>query len=298
MSFVGRAYRAWAGGTLLSALCLSAGGCSSGDDAAAPVNADEFITELCADFEPCCAAAGLPADAARCRGIYETVIPREGYDSAAAGACLAEIRSLKDKCGGSEATPSCDRVFRGSGGTKQPGEECESASDCATPNEGTVLCDFTGDSTARKCQVVLTGKNGSSPCVATIFGNVWIGEGSFESSGYSCNAGAGLACDAVSRECRPLANAGEKCVGGNYCVASAYCDRADSTCRPRDANGEACQDGSCVVGHYCGDAGACVDQLKDGAVCTQSVQCLSNSCENGKCEGRNDAAEALLCGSN
>jgi hypothetical protein len=120
------------------AVVLAAVGCRS-----APIDSpdrDQFISQLCAEFDTCCAVAGLPADRGRCRAHYSGLVPAAGYDQVLADACLREIAALADdKCAWiSRATPRCEQVFAGNG-TAKPGESCE-YEDCAYSTEGQVKC--------------------------------------------------------------------------------------------------------------------------------------------------------------
>jgi hypothetical protein len=284
----------------LWALGVLVGGCSSDSEKRPSLSLEDFVSGVCEEYEPCCGAAQLPTDGARCREFYESILPQAGFDGAAARGCLDAYRTLRDKCTGYLQTPACDAVFAESGGSKQPGEDCESASDCALPKEGSVSCafDFGADgSSVQKCQVELTGVADSSPCVATKAGNLRVSEGDLVPSGYVCDLAAGIFCDGGSLACRPLFEVGEACYPNTVgCVSSAYCDTADSKCHPRAATGEACDDGACVAGNFCDETRKCAPALAAGASCTGDIECLSRSCVTGKCEAEAFASQDFLCG--
>lgn len=283
-------------------LWLLAAGCSSDSDAG---NKDQFIAKLCAEYTPCCAAAGRPSDGAQCRAFYGAFAPSTGYDQDAASTCLADIHALGDKkceSGGLDA-PSCDKVFASSGGSKKPGEACEQDRDCQKPAEGQAQCrsDFTNGATVQQCQVQMVGKAGSSPCLGTIDGSfTYYSTSSTDGivpSGYTCNVADGVSCDSMSGACKALGMVGDACSGSQYeCVTSAYCSFADRKCTTRVAAGGMCDSSdSCEKGAYCA-SGTCKTQLAVGDACTSSQECASSDCINGKCGSNNDLTLTFLCG--
>jgi hypothetical protein len=277
-----------------------------GDDSEAG-DRDAFISQVCAEYSDCCAAAGLPADGAQCRAFYGAFAPSSGYDKATGQACLDEVRALPDKCAsGSLDTPSCDKVFSGSAGTSKPGEPCEDNRDCAPSNEGEMECvgRTVDGATVRRCQERLRGEQGSTPCLGTVEGNTTSFAGGPSEpvpSGYLCHVADGLACDSDSGACQKLPAVGEPCASGfNRCVPTAYCAFPDNTCQTRLALGEACeQDDECQENAYCEpSAKTCKAQVASGDACTTNAECESGQCANGKCEGQSNFGLALLCGSN
>lgn len=291
------------GGAL--ALGLVTVGCSDSDSGGAG-SKDQFISQMCAEFSDCCAAADRPSDGSQCRAFYGAFAPAAGYDEAAANACLAELRGLgSDKCQ-TDATdaPSCDEVFS-AGGTKQPGEECVEDSDCAPAEEGDVECvsDFVDDATVQQCQVRLVGEAGSSPCVGTKDGNLIFGSGSQDGgippTGYLCHVADGLSCDSATAACVAMGAPGEPCAGGLYsCVSTAYCDFATQTCRQRLSLGATCgSDDECEPSAYCDETDAvCVARRAKGQDCTSNAECTSDNCTNGTCGADEDLALTFLCG--
>jgi Dickkopf N-terminal cysteine-rich region len=287
----------------LWALGVFAAGCSSDSDERSSLSREDFISSVCEEYAPCCAAAEVPTDGAPCREFYESSLPQAGFDGAAASACLDAYRTFSDKCSGFLPPTACDAVFASAGGTKQPGEDCESASDCALPKEGHASCvnDYGVDGSAvQKCQVRRAGVAGSSPCLATSYDRLWILEGDYVATGYFCDAASGIFCDGGSLACRPFFKEGEGCSPNAIgCDSSTYCDIADSKCHPRNATGEACDDRSCVAGNFCNDSRKCAPALAAGARCTTGIECLSGLCLNGECDVDPfaDANRDLLCGS-
>ena len=126
---------------LVGALALAAVGCGESDSNGSKTSGG-FIAQLCAEFSDCCKAAGRPSDGAQCRAFYGAFAPASGYDATAADACLAEVRATGDKkCdAASMDTPSCNKVFSGSSGTKKPGEACQGSGECAPNDAGRVDC--------------------------------------------------------------------------------------------------------------------------------------------------------------
>lgn len=272
-----------------------------GDDSAG--NKDQFIAKLCAEYMPCCQAAGRPSDGAQCRAFYSAFVSSAGYDANAASACLDEFRAAGDKkCSGDPDTPSCSKVFARNTGTTKPGDACEQDSDCAPADSGKVVCEhaFINSASVQQCQVQMVGKAGSTPCIATIEGSSSFSAGgdTLPASGYTCDTADGLACDDESGACVALPQIGEMCLSGFYpCVTDAYCSAG--TCKGKSEAGFACDSSSaCVEGTYCDtEKQLCAASLATGAACTSSTQCASNDCTNGKCSAGNDFSLTLLCGS-
>ncbi len=267
-------------------------------------NKDQFLAQLCDEFADCCKAAGRPSDGAQCRAFYGAFAPASGYNEAAATACLDEVRSSANKCDSiSSGAPSCSKVFS-TGGTKKPGEMCDTDSDCAPAESGEAQCagDFVDGATVQQCQVRLPGKAGSAPCLGTRDGNVTfysgVGDG-IPTMGYVCDLADGVSCDSQSGACKSLGAVGDACSGGSYaCVASAYCAFVDGVCKARVAAGAACEgQDECVAGAYC-DGNTCAASHTLGQACTTSEECESGNCTNQKCAGGDDLALTFLCGSN
>jgi hypothetical protein len=282
--------------------CVVAG---CGDDNEAG-NRDEFISQICAEYADCCAAAGLPADGSQCRAFYSAFAPSSGYDQAAGQACLDEVRLLPDKCAnGALNTSSCEKVFAGSAGTSKPGEPCEDNRDCAPSDKGEIECvrHIGSGATVSQCEERLRGEQGSAPCLGTVEGNITSFSGGPAEpvpSGYLCHVADGLACDSQTGACQPLPKVGEPCGSGfSRCLPTAYCAFSDNTCQARLALGETCaQDEECQKGAYCAPASkSCETQLAVGDACTTNAECGSDACSNGKCAGSNDFGLVLLCGS-
>ncbi|MDF3065153.1 MAG: hypothetical protein K0R38_754 [Polyangiaceae bacterium] len=290
---------------IVSVLLVGAGlcglvGCSDDSEAG---NKDDFIAKLCAEYMGCCKAAGRPSDGAQCRAFYGAFAPAGGYDASAAQACLDEVRARQDQCDTSSASaPSCGRVFS-SGGTKQPGETCDTNADCVAPDEGEVECvsEFLDGATVRQCQVQLPGKLGSSPCLGTRDGNFtsYAGVDGLPPSGYICDKADGLSCNGQTGACESLAAVGASCAGSAQCLASAYCDFSAQQCKARLAVGAACTaQEQCAESTYCdADTDTCTAHLAPGAACTTDAQCAADDCTNGECGAGNDLGVTLLCGS-
>ena len=298
------------------AMFSMAAACSSGDSGGSvAASSNSFVEQLCAEYAPCCAAAGKPADGAQCRAFYGAFTAGATYDPAAGSKCLEEIRAHKSSptfCQdgmSSRNAPSCAKAFGdGKVGTAKPGETCGEDDDCAPSSEGEVECrsDYKDGTTIKKCQVQVVGKAGDSPCLGTVDGNVtsYVGSSMSEmpTKGYLCNVADGLRCDSATAACQKIPKVGEPCTtAGSYgCTKDAYCDATGSkVCIARKTAGQACElyRDQCADGTYCHETTkVCTTSLADGTACAKSVECLSESCVNGKCEPRGDFSTALLCG--
>lgn len=285
--------------------------CSSGSDGAA--TSDDFATQYCAIFAPCCEQAKRPTDGATCRAFVGAAASGKTYDAAKASECLQKTREASAKpgfCTFSDV-PSCDGVYAtANSGTVQPGGACKDDEDCAASPEGKVDCtsSFTSSSESRFCQVQIPGKDGDGPCIGTKDGNVTSFSGSSSekpSRGYICNVEGGVRCDSKTGKCSKIGDVGAPCDGSsNACVKTAYCD-ATQKCAPRVAVGAPCgtngvSSQACVSTAYCDTTSkACATAAADGAPCTRGEQCVSDRCLNGKCEassGGSDLSLAFLCG--
>ncbi|MGZ3418230.1 MAG: hypothetical protein ACXVEF_19405 [Polyangiales bacterium] len=281
-------------------------GCSSSSSS----GSSSFVSNYCDAFAPCCAKAGRPSDGSQCRAFIGAFTSSSSFNQAAADKCIADINAAKnnpDFCTSGSSTPSCSNVFKStsSGGSKAPGETCDSDSDCAPSPEGTANCGsiFKSGMTIKKCQIVIVGKAGDSPCVSTIDGNITYFSGSSTSmdvppKGYSCNKASGLRCDSTTEKCVALAKEGESCTSSDACSQDLYCPSGtDSKCTARKAAGQPCTFDECVKTAFCDSSATktCVAKTPTGGACTTSTACEGGSCVNGKC-GSNDLGLAFLCG--
>lgn len=279
-------------------------GCSSSSS----TGSNAFVSDYCAAFSTCCAKAGRPADGASCRAFIGAFTSQAGFDQAAADKCLADINAAKsraDFCDTGTSPPSCENVFQGNGngGGKAPGETCSSDSDCASSPEGKADCasSFKDGMTVKKCQIVIVGKAGDSPCVSTIDGNITYfsssSSGDIPNKGYSCDKASGLVCESMTQKCTALAKEGDACASDQSCEKNLYCDfGGTSKCTPRVAVGGTCTFSNCVTNAFCDDkTKTCVAKTPTGGACTTSSACEGGNCTNGKC-GSNDLSLAFLCG--
>jgi hypothetical protein len=139
----------------------AAGGCGNADNAR-----NEFIGDFCELWRPCCQMSGLRADAGECR-LNLGAFSGNGFDPAAADACLSETRAAAGApafCGtASMETGSCRRVFP-STGTKAPGEACSDDDECApaSAESDTAVCArvIPASGEIRKCQLRRRGSGG------------------------------------------------------------------------------------------------------------------------------------------
>jgi hypothetical protein len=296
------------------------GACSSSDSSSGNASdASAFVSSLasivCDAYAPCCAQKGLPADGAQCRAFYTVFgsAQKGTYDPAAGQACLDAVRaasqsaSVCDTAASSDTSDAiCNNVFKSATtGTKNPGETCDEDGDCIASAEGKVSCQtqFTGTAETKTCLLQIVGKEGDSPCVATIDGNStsfsFSSDGKTPAKGYSCNKKDNLHCDSSSQKCIAYADVGGKCTFSGDCLPASYCN--SGVCAARLAVGADCGtssfDDSCTADAYC-DKMKCTARLADASACTSSNQCQSNQCVNMKCAAKSasDFSSAFLCG--
>ena len=291
----------------LLAAVLVTSGCSD-DDSASP--AGDFIREYCTLMMPCCTEAGASGDASQCMQILGYGASTSIYNPAQGEQCLTEMRAASQNgtvCPMQPASSAaCDQAFSSTepGGSAQPGQVCEMDDDCARPAQGEAKClsshDVQTGATTRTCVTVLPGEAGSSPCVGTRDGSVTMYSSSSSPqplTGYVCDKGAGLTCDGQSHSCEALGAPGAECSNDSDCLDSAWCNWTTQQCVARVAAGSSCDASSsqCDVSSYCDDTQVCVSFLAPGAACTQSKECKSHQCENGKCKVSLDLGLAFIC---
>lgn len=257
---------------------------------------DGFIKSFCEAEAPCCVEGGLHGDPLRCAAFLNSSLGPVQYDASHGARCVAWIEQASRDytiCIASGTAPpaDCDLAL-GTGGTKLPGESCSTSADCASSPEGEVNCSatYSFDMTIMKCQLVLDGKLGDGPCVATraLDGSEFLGgpNDDVPARGYVCDQRRGLYCDGSA--CAAMSGVGGPCNEAAACESGTFCDYASSTCAPRRAPGAACDSlyGQCAAGTYCDDdSRTCATSLGAGAACASSQSCSSLNCVNGTCSG-------------
>src|SRR5690606_860094 len=138
----------------------------------------------CDVYAPCCARENKTYNQGTCVALLTAVANGRSYDSARANECLTAARADAQAptfCddGISDATDAiCEKALVGSGGSKQPGEPCDSSTDCATQPEGEVSCVTRIDdqTTTRTCRHEVE-VNENDACDATRDGNATFSGG-------------------------------------------------------------------------------------------------------------------------
>jgi len=274
-------------------------------------DSEKFADSYCAEVAKCCGLAGLPADGKMCHQWMAFAAAGGSYNASAGDACLAEMNaevSAGTFCADLNSSgTACDTVFgTGSSGNKKPGETCSFDSDCAKSSQGDVLCAYlsTGSASINKCQLEIPGKAGDSPCVATKdgdFTSFYTPSNATDllAQGYVCDVANGVTCQ--DGTCVALTALGGACLISTECVRSAYCSYPQDVCTTKIAAGGACTGiagSECVDSAFCDTAAlVCKAKLANGATCTSSLQCQSDYCSNGTCQGNSDLGMSLLCGS-
>jgi hypothetical protein len=285
---------------------------------AAPIDAgspdDDFLTRFatqqCAQYVPCCNAAGHALDSTTCiasakaplLSYYSSVMSAGDYhyDSAQGDACVARIKAQQNGCEtgrkyavvtGHAGDNPCLHVYSGFVAT---GGACSREEDCALIGGRTVYCQISGG--IGKCEV--EGQAGES-CVPP--------PGTSRprdcEPGLYCSGNAGTTCqpthpagatvealDGCTSGVLVLStmtcltaepHAGGPCAYPIDCADDAYCG-ANSVCVARAQPGAACGTTQCVYGATCVN-GVCVAGV-GGSACQSNDQCMSFSCENGTCD--------------
>jgi hypothetical protein len=216
-----------------------------------PLSVSAFAARYCALLAPCC------PDQDRCRQAVEAMSP---YQAAMAGACLETVRAAPQLCtrGFAAAAPICQRVFAAKVATQRLGQPCVQNEDCLLSPQGPVRC--AGPGGMGRCQVVLPGVAGSTPCVATSGGPLTVPGGDPTSTaimGYLCDVASGLWCDDMSGKCLTSKTTGAPCTSFGECGPTGRCDDGSGKCVPRAAEGAACDVDEACPSTVCGEDNRC-----------------------------------------
>lgn len=301
--------------TALVIACSGGGGSSEGGS-----SSNTFATQYC-DLTGgvCCPKQGKTYSGETCRALFSLAGVQEGvtYDAVAAEQCLAGVRAAQSQpafcedLGGDAVNSVCDRVYKQTGGLKQPGDTCAKNADCAPDPAGDTDCAyiFASGESKRICQLELRAKEGDE-CVGD---KTTSRKGSFTSSGNSdaarigiCWESDGLYCAGSSgsasttkRTCAKKVPVDGPCKSneGAACVAGTTCDFTANKCLLLAAVGAKCGGTiRCVDDAHCDAASkTCAANIAAGGACTTNVQCGSaGSCTNGKCQGGGNLGVSLF----
>lgn len=261
-----------------------------GSFATAPINdaaaIERYIAAFCDTLGACCEMASMPADLARCRGLFTST--GLDYDPAAGEVCLREQRAAAAEgtlCERPFSSEACARAWI-QHGSKHPGEACMADADCAPSEQGPVACQ--SPDPVGRCQVQLRGSAGATPCVATVYpGYSSLREpavGVTPTTAYLCYAADGLQCS-TNHVCTPFGIVGDRCQWSDECDESSYCatNANPPQCAPRAPLGSRCES-ECAKGGWCNQlTHVCEPQRPANAACEGHQQCLSSICLNDRC---------------
>jgi len=255
---------------------------------------DQLSTDLaaavCDNIGGCCEAAAIPFDLASCKAKARAVLDPEvaeeltrnvSYDAVAAEHCLGVYGQVVRSCDllDHRTEEACRYVFVGQLPT---GAVCSRGEECAPTAGGTPYCKFGDDPEQGLCAVRVPAMK-----VARPHGK------SGDLCGFGCDSGGNCSGSAP-------ASVNTDITTGCYVSDGLYCGGSGFTCQPLVANGQPClQYDACQTGSFCG-AGVCEPKLADGAACTGSSECNSESClfnpqsAVGVCASRN-YANAKTC---
>jgi len=228
---------------------------------------------------------------------------------------LGEACSIDAECEGAafcavaDACPGVCAAPRGVGETCASDGECESGLNCdaelcaarATAGEA---C---GGPDAPECQIGLfcTGATDTAPgtCAQTsTLTSRQAGEDCDAMALELCEPGlscvfAGLMLLTPSYVCRAKSASGdacrrgfpEPCPDGEYCEDALPLDDSDGLCVPLPGVGDTCLAADnrplrCEVGLVCANE-VCATRKGNGGSCSEAVECYSERCTNGRCEG-------------
>jgi hypothetical protein len=277
-------------------------GCSSDGNAGDGTRGQsQFAQEYCALVKPCCQPAGLPDTMQSCQALLG---PIPAADATAEQECIDAYKALAaqaDWCstlGGSTQPAPCKTAFPNNPsdhhGTKNPGDPCNTDSDCAASSQGEVACSFSGSS-GGACQLRRNGAEGQT-CEATRDKNaIYFSSSDTTTEITVCDRANGLFCG--NGKCAALGGTGGPCTSDLGCVTGDYC--GSGVCKARVGAGESCADSStaCQDKEYCHSAAQrCVPQKAKGEACASSIECLTQYCDstNKTCQEFNGGELGLL----
>ena len=277
----------------------------AGAGAAPPAsNAERFLNDyaaaVCAMYQPCCEAEQLGFDASGCTDWFASVT--EAYfsgefDPERGDACLRALEEARDadpdRCHNvgafDEATfrEECRAAFGPASRTGSDlGGSCLLASDCASSDEGPVIC------SSGTCLLQLRGEDGDGPCATPERPPTVV---------VRCEPEDGLYCHRGDNVCRPRVGDGELCPYAGACDDTSMC--VGGRCERLPAIGEECLNGIPGAGGFCAprsvcNAGTlvCEPGLEDGSACQEAEagECASGVCVDGTCAA-SDFEQSLNC---
>lgn len=284
----------------LSIVACTSGTPNDGSNGGGETDLESFSSEYCALLRPCCAAANLPTTMTGCRALISLSGQQGSYDANAAASCLAANRQAASSSstfcadlGGTSVNAVCKAVFAGKGGTRAPGEACESSRECAEPADGlgeaSCAVAFVDSRTERRCQVEIPGAVGTGPCSST----------GAPTTIYDCEGTRNLRCESTTNTCVALGNPGDACVRAEDCAKPNYCN--GGKCAAPVALGGDCTGQECGSAGYCDANRKCVASVPPGGPCEGGNVCGRGSfCISGKCAAEGASSQlaiALFCSS-
>jgi hypothetical protein len=257
--------------------------CSSSSDSNGAGSIHAFSSEYCSLTAHCCTEASEqdPASCSSAIDSFQSVLGLT-YDAARGQACLTALRAVKD-CNFKGTQSACDGVLGSksgaAAGTKQPGDDCKSSSECATSADGPVTCSYTfssganGGVTYQICQVQAEGVSGG-PCDGDLdpSGSPYTQStsGKPPAVAHFCPIAKGLKCDTTSHTCKVLGDGGAPCTTSTFCKSSTC---TGGQCAPVvDVGGSCAMGGVCAEGAYC-QSGTCAAKLAAGMPCPTGNEC-------------------------
>jgi hypothetical protein len=258
----------------------------------------EYAGAVCAMYEPCCRDDQLGFDASGCTDWFANVT--EAYFSGEyrleeGAACLTALEEAKaadpDRCRSvglfDEATlrDQCREAFSSASRTGAGlGESCLLAGDCATSDEGPVIC------SSGTCLLNLRGAEGDGPCATP---------DRPPTVAVRCEAEDGLYCHRADNVCRARVGDGEPCPYPGACDDTAMC--TGGICHRWPEAGEPCLNAIPGAGGFCAPRSACdiatltcAPGLANGAPCQQPNECGSGICLDDACQA-SDYQSNLNC---
>jgi hypothetical protein len=258
----------------------------------------EYAAAVCVMYEPCCHDEELGFDASGCTEwfaeVTEAYFPGE-YSPEGGAACLTALEEARtadpDRCRNvglfDDATlrDLCREAFDTPSRTGADlGESCLLAGDCATSDEGPVIC------SGGTCLLNLRGADGDGPCATP---------DRPPTVAVRCEAEDGLYCHRGDNVCRPRVGDGEPCPYPGACDDTALC--TGGMCHGFPEHGEPCLNAVPGAGGFCAPRSVCdvatltcAPGLENGTPCQDPNDCASGVCADDTCKA-SDFESRLNC---
>ncbi|APR80972.1 Hypothetical protein A7982_06319 [Minicystis rosea] len=260
--------------------------------------------EACAGSTPVCVAG--PETCAPCDGDLGDETPRacnkaespycflSGPSAGECGKCTTNA-----ECAGHPSGPICDTTTGACGTACHVDADCDAASWCNAPANGSGTCvpklDNGTHLPANPSEVATcTDAVGTRVCKSGVC-DTSTNECGYENGNGPCSDASVCqsgACDTKDQKCG-FADGNGPCMSDAVC-RSSHCDTATQLCG-KPTNPGCTVDTDCKSTEFCRADGACTTKHDDGETCSGANQCQSGACVDKICDSIVASGNGLLC---